>query len=296
MQERANSVAMIGLGLVGEAIVHRLQRAGYTVLGWDTAPDRRDAPGMRGVTIAGSAHDAAVGAGFVLLALPDTAAVKTVLEEITAVLVTGTIVVDFGTSDPRAVTGWASLLRTRDVALVDAPLSGSSEQIRKGEAVAMVGGEDSAWQASALLVQAIAPNAFHMGGSGSGSRAKLATNLLLGLNRAALAEAMVFAEALGIDPGAFLSLVRQTPAYSRAVDAKGEKMRTRDYKAQSRIRQHRKDLRLMLEAARAAPCALPFTETHARVLDAAIAAGDGELDNAAIIETIRRWPPAPALP
>ncbi len=296
MTRTSPQLALIGLGLVGESVAVRLVAAGYAVAGWDRAEDRRRLMGARGIAVAASAAAAVRSAPFVLLALPDTPALDAVLHEILPALKRGVVVIDLGTDDPAVVSDHAAMLARRGIALVDAPLSGSSEQIRAGAAVAVVGGDKTAWDAAARIVAAIAPQAFHLGPSGSGSRAKLATNLLLGLNRAALAESLVFAQALGLDPARFLDVVRASPAYSRAVDAKGAKMLASDYSPQSRIRQHRKDLALMLEAATAAHCALPLTRTHAALLDAAIETGDGDLDNAAIIETIRRWPVTPAAP
>ncbi|MFY9512967.1 MAG: NAD-binding protein, partial [Rubrivivax sp.] len=119
--------------------------------------------------------------------------------------------------------------------------------------------------------------------------AKLATNLVLGLNRAVLAEGMVFAERLGIAPAAFLNLVLATPARSDAAVAKGALMVDGDFgHPQSRIHQHLKDVLLMLDQARATGQQLPLSQTHAALLQAAVAAGDGELDNAAILRQIRR--------
>lgn len=293
MQRASAPVALVGLGLVGEAIAGRLAEAGYALAGWDVAPARREALRQVGVDIAASAGDAVRDARFVLLALPDTPALTAVLHDVTGVLAADSIVLDFGTDDPAVVEVHAVALAGSGVALLDVPLSGSSTEIRAGRGVIMGGGTREAWDRALPLLATIAGKCFHLGGPGSGSRAKLATNLMLGLNRAVLAETLVFAEALGLDLTAFVDLVRATPAYSRAIDAKAARMLAHDYVPESRIRQHRKDLALMQRAASAAGHALPLTATHARLLDAAIAAGDGELDNAAIIETIRRWQDAP---
>jgi 3-hydroxyisobutyrate dehydrogenase-like beta-hydroxyacid dehydrogenase len=210
------------------------------------------------------------------------------------VLRPGTRIVDCGTVDPDQTVALAVRLAARGVRLLDAPLSGSSAQIRDGTAVMMAGGDRDDWEALEPVLAAIAPTRFLLGPPGSGARARLATNLLLGLNRAALAEAMVFAQGLGLDLPTFLDLVRATPAYSRAVDAKGQRMIDGDFApVQSRIRQHRKDLGVMAEAAARAGRTLPLTSTHAALLDTAIADGAGDLDIAAIIDTIRNWP-APA--
>jgi 3-hydroxyisobutyrate dehydrogenase-like beta-hydroxyacid dehydrogenase len=121
-----------------------------------------------------------------------------------------------------------------------------------------------------------------------GAKAKLVTNLVLGLNRAALAEGMVLAESMGIAPEQFLHLVLHTPARSDAALTKGPLMVAEDFAPRSRIRQHLKDVQLMLADAKRTGQELPLSQVHAQLMQAAIDAGDGELDNAAIIRQIRR--------
>ena len=116
---------------------------------------------------------------------------------------------------------------------------------------------------------------------------KLVTNLVLGLNRVALAEGLVFAENIGVSPAAALQVMIGSPAYSKAMDVKGRKMVERDFKAQARLSQHLKDVRLMLQAAAKAGLKLPLSETHCELMQQAEKAGLGDLDNCAIIEIIR---------
>ena len=136
--------------------------------------------------------------------------------------------------------------------------------------------------------------AFHVGLCGSAARMKLISNLVLGLNRAVLAEGLAFAEALGVSPAAALEVMAGSNAYSRAMDVKGRKMVERDFSVQARLSQHLKDVRLMLDAAAAAGLSLPLTETHRRLMEQAEAAGYGEQDNSAIIEVLRKARLAPA--
>ncbi len=290
-----NEVGLIGVGLVGSALAERLAGAGFTVTAYDVNPAFKEALADLPVRIAASACEVASAASIVILALPDTDATEQVIADIAPVLKSRAILIDVSTDDPERIAVVAKKLADAGVHLVDAPLSGSSAQIRAGDAVAIAGGERGAFDDASPILNAIARHAFHLGPSGSGHRAKLATNLLLGLNRAALAEGIVFAEALGLDPTSFLAMARVTPAYSRAIDAKGEKMIARDYAPpESRVRQHRKDVALMLAAAERLGCALPLSEAHAALLDSVIAAGDGDLDSAAIIEELRRRRTGPA--
>ena len=104
--------------------------------------------------------------------------------------------------------------------------------------------------------------AIYVGPCGSGARMKLVSNLVLGLNRAALAEGLVFAQALGVDGEAALQVLINSMAYSRTMDTKGQKMIQGDFRTQARLSQHLKDVRLILEAAAEAGQSLPLTEVH----------------------------------
>ena len=119
------------------------------------------------------------------------------------------------------------------------------------------------------------------------------SNLVLGLNRAALAEGLAFAEALAVPSAAALEVLAGSMAYSRAMDTKGRKMVERDFTVQARLAQHSKDVRLILGAAAKAGVKLPLSETHFRLLERAEAAGLGDHDNSAIIEVLRKGLPKP---
>ncbi len=112
---------------------------------------------------------------------------------------------------------------------------------------------------------------------------KLVSNLVLGLNRAALAEGLVFAQSLGLDAEAALQVLTNSMAYSRIMDTKGRKMIEGDFRTQARLTQHLKDICLILKAAAEVGQPLPLTESHRRLLEAAEAAGFGDADNSAII-------------
>jgi 3-hydroxyisobutyrate dehydrogenase-like beta-hydroxyacid dehydrogenase len=197
-------------------------------------------------------------------------------------------VIDCSTGDPALLEPLAGRLAAQGVDFIEAPLSGSSQQIADGAATLLLGGDTAAIHRCADLLATLANQRIHVGPAGMGAKAKLATNLVLGLNRAALAEGMAFAEGLGIAPARFLELVLASPARSAAAELKGPLMVREDFAPQSRIRQHLKDVELMLESARAAGLALPLSRAHAQLMRDAVAAGDGDLDNAAILRQLRR--------
>lgn len=282
-----DAVGLVGLGLVGRALAHRLSSAGCTAIGFDRNPTACAEFAQVGGRVADSLAELGTHCEHVVLAVFDTAGV---LEVVEGLLGSASLraVIDCSTGDPDTLQALAARLADRGIDFIEAPLSGSSQQIQQGTATMLLGAEPAALQRHGALLEALSPQRIVVGGPGMGARAKLATNLVLGLNRAALAEGLVFAERIGIAPDAFLKLVLATPARSDAALAKGERMVRGDFEPQSRIHQHLKDVNLMLHQAGAAGQRLPLSEAHAALLRAAVAAGDGELDNAAIVRQIRR--------
>ncbi len=284
-------IGIVGLGLVGQAVAGRLRAAGQSTLGFDLRPEACEAFTASGGIAARSIRDVGAGAGVVLLAVFETRDVIDVLEGADGLLGPDHqvhTVIDCSTGDPDLLQVLAGRMRARGVELIEAPLSGSSQQIAAGEATLLLGGEADAIASCDALLAAIAQSRIVVGAAGMGARAKLATNLVLGLNRAALAEGMVFAETLGIGPERFLQLVLATPASSAAAEAKGPLMVRAEFTPQSRIRQHFKDVCLMLACANEAGLTLPLSAAHAQLMREAIAHGDGDLDNAAIVLQLRR--------
>ncbi len=146
------------------------------------------------------------------------------------------------------------------------PVSGTSEQVRQGDGVGLIGGDARIAAAAAPVLDALFPRRFHIGKIGDGGRAKLAINLILGLNRLALAEGLVFAARLGLDPAALLDVARVSAAASQVMDTKGPKMVAGNFAPEGRVRQTLKDTQLMLDQARKAGQQLPLLEIHADVL------------------------------
>ncbi|MEJ8836014.1 NAD(P)-dependent oxidoreductase [Ramlibacter sp. AN1133] len=289
------SIGIVGLGLVGRALAARLRSHGWHPVGYDIRAEATAAFAQEGGRIAGSLAELGSAVPCVLLAVFDTRGVLEVLEGDQGLLSPAhavRTVIDCSTGDPELLEPLAARLQAQGIDFVEAPLSGSSQQIEAGEATALVGGSAAAVCACEPLLRAISARHIHVGAAGMGAKAKLATNLVLGLNRAVLAEGFAFAEALGIPAERFLELVLATPARSDAAAVKGPLMVAEDFAPRSRIRQHLKDVDLMLQGAAHARLALPFSEQHARLLREAVAAGEGDLDNAAIVRRLRRRPAA----
>ncbi len=279
------NVGMIGLGLMGTALTERLLQAGYTV--WVHNRTREKAQPLVALGAHWSDNPLAV-CDRVLISLYTTDTVEEMLERLGDGLRANQILIDTTTGEPEQTARLGARLATRGVQYLDAPISGSSEQTRRGEATAIVGGPREAFDACNDLFRCCVAKTLYAGPCGSGAKMKLVSNLVLGLNRAALAEGLVFAQALALDTEAALGVLIGTMAYSRIMDTKGRKMIEGDFRTQARLSQHLKDIRLILTAAAEAGQALPLTETHRQLLEAAEAAGFGDADNSAVIRAFAR--------
>ena len=286
-----DKIGLVGLGLVGTAIAERLLAGDFEVVGFDIDSTRCKHFKQLGGKAASSSTEVAQAAKRVVLSLPDTDIVRQVIEGPAGILEAKTppkYIIDTTTGDPDETAALAQRLVERGVHFLDSTISGSSRQVRDKEAVFMVGGEKAAFETCIDIFQTLTEKVFYLGPSGNGSKAKLASNLILGLNRVALAEGLVFAGKLALKPETFLELLKATPAYSAVMDTKGKKMLNDDFTVESRIRQHHKDVSLILKYAEMAGQKLPLSSVHLDVLEKAIEAGDGDLDNAAIIREIKR--------
>jgi 3-hydroxyisobutyrate dehydrogenase-like beta-hydroxyacid dehydrogenase len=275
------SIGLIGLGLMGTAITERLLERGYHVLIWNRTRAKANPLIERG---AEWSDNPLAACDRVIISLYTSDVVESVLEQMRDGLHAGQIVLDTTTGEPAQSAALGARLAARGVQYLDAPISGSSEQTRRGEAMVMVGGERSAFEACSDLWPVLGQKVFYVGPCGSAAKMKLVSNLVLGLNRAALAEGLVFAKAIGVEPAAALEVLRGSMAYSRVMDVKGRKMIEDDFTVQARLSQHLKDVRLIL----ASGVSLPLSETHRQLLEQAEAMGLGDLDNSAIIKAIEK--------
>jgi len=286
------TVGLIGLGLIGTALARRLLGAGYAVVGFDVDAARCAQLAELGGRAAGSVTALARECRRIVIAVFNTDQLEEVVEGESGILAASASSPRFAltvtTSDPERVTALVARAAPRGLRLLEAPLSGTSEQVARGDGVGLIGGERAAFDEAADILDAICPRRYFVGAAGNGAKTKLAVNLILGINRAALAEGLVFAERMGLDPRAFLEVARGSAAYSQIMDVKGEKLLNRDFTAHGKITQSLKDVHLMLEYARHVQQVLPLTAVSARLLDGCVDHGEGDWDNCAVIEEIRR--------
>jgi len=279
-------VGLVGAGLLGSALATRLLAAGYGMVGYDINTDCRRRLAGLGARSAESLEEVIKCSNRVIVCLPDSGVTAQVLPALEK-LPPGALVIDTTTGTPDEMEDFARRLAACGTGYLDATVGGSSTQAARGEAILMVGATDTHFEQALDLLRAITPRVFHVGLPGQGARFKLVVNLVLGLNRLALAEGLAFAEACGLDPALTLEILKAGPAYSRAMDVKGRRMIERDYQPEARLRQHHKDVRLILAEAERRAIRLPATALHERLLEQAEAMGWAEADNSAIREIYR---------
>ena len=280
------SVGVVGFGLMGEVYAGRLIAAGFSVVAFDVDPAKAERMTKIGVRQA-SLPDIARDCDPIVLAVFSTDQVEDVVERALLPAAAGKIVICTSTCDPDRIAALGARIAGQ-LRFLEVPVSGASEQVRQGDGLGLIGGDAGVAETAAPVLDALFPRRFHIGKFGDGGRAKLAINLILGLNRLALAEGLVFATRLGLDPAAFLKVARASAAESQVMGTKGPKMVSGDFKPEGRVRQTLKDVHLMLDQAKTLGQKLPLLEINAEVLQACVDHGESELDNSVVIEEIRR--------
>lgn len=282
--DNTKSIAVVGLGLMGTAIASRLLTHGWRVFVWNRTKEKSIELINQGAIWT---EQPFACAPLTLLSLFNSAAVWDVLKQAQGYHWTTHRIVDTTTGSPEEVQPLAEFCSQRGVAYLDAPISGSSRQTFEGQATVIVGGNSDDFAACQDLWEDLTDRVFHAGEIGSASKLKLVSNLILGLNRLALAEGLAYAESLGLPMLRTLEILKDTAAYSTVMDTKGIKMLERDFSVQARLHQHLKDVQIILASATSHGQSLPMSTLHEELLRQAVSLGYGDLDNSAIIEVLR---------
>jgi len=284
------NIGFIGLGLMGSAMTKNLMAEGFAVRGYDINPDRLREFAARGGGPADSTADAARGADVVMTSLMTAEIVTEVLKGPRGALEAmrpGTILIDTSTIHPNVSAALAADLRARGFTMLDATMSGTSTQAQRRDLVVLVGGDGAAFDACMPIFKAVGRSIYHLGPNGAGARTKLVVNLVLGLNRLALAEGLTLGLKQGLDGAKLLEVLKDSAAYSKAMDLKGERMLQGRFDPEGKLSQHLKDVGLMLEVGHALGAPLLMTALHRQVLLAGVAEGRGDQDNSCVIAVLR---------
>lgn len=280
-------IGFVGLGLMGNGMARNLLSDGFPLIGFDIDQSKTDAI----IEAGGEGPDApdrlAAQVDIIILSLPNSHVVDEVVKNSLKLFETGRkglILIDTTTADPVMSEVLATELREKGIEMLDATISGTSKMCVEKDITFMVGGEEDIFHACEPILSAMAQRMFYVGKNGSGALMKLIVNLVLGLNRMVLAEGLSLGKKAGMDQRRLLEVLKQSAAYSKAMDMKGTKMIEKDFlPPEGKLAFHLKDVRLMLDLGKSVNFPLLLSSLHAQALASEVAKGRGEWDNSDII-------------
>jgi 2-hydroxy-3-oxopropionate reductase len=281
-------IGFIGLGIMGAPMAGHLLAAGHTLF----VRTRSQVPAaLSGATVCATAADVARAADIVFLMLPDTPDVDAVLFGDTGVaqgLSAGKVVVDMSSISPMETQRFAKRINALGCEYLDAPVSGGEVGAKAASLTIMVGGSEATFEQVKPLLELMGKNITLVGGNGDGQTTKVANQIIVALNIAAVSEALVFASKAGADPAKVRQALMGGFAASRILEVHGERMIKRTFNPGFRIKLHQKDLNLALQGARELGVALPQTANAAQMMQACAAHGLADMDHSALVQAFER--------
>ena len=288
-------IGYVGVGLMGTPMVKRLVELGYPVRAYDILPRQRDAARSAGASVAESPAGAARDADFVLLNLPTTDAVEDAAfgqDGVAGVLHPPQLVIDFSTVKVERGRAFAARLRdSTGCGWIDAPVSGGPPASASGTLTVMMGGDAADVERIGPLIADLSARCTHMGPSGSGLVAKMINQLIVGCTHAVMAEALVMAEAAGIDAARIPACLAGGHADGTLLQRLYPRMVARDFAPQGYARQLLKDLEMVNEFAGSMKAPAPMTGEALSLYRMLVHLGHSELDTAAIFKLYERTTP-----
>jgi 2-hydroxy-3-oxopropionate reductase len=279
------TLGFIGLGIMGAPMAGHLIAAGHTVY----LNTRSTVPAAlldAGGKACASAQEVAQKADIIFLMLPDTPDVEAVLfgaHGVAAGLSAGKTVVDMSSISPMETKAFAAKINALGCQYMDAPVSGGEVGAKAASLTIMVGAEDATFNAVMPLLQLMGKNITLVGGNGDGQTCKVANQIIVALNIAAVGEALLFASKAGADPAKVRQALMGGFAASRILEVHGERMVKRTFNPGFRIGLHQKDLNLALQGAKSLGVALPQTAGAAQLMQVCAANGMANLDHSALV-------------
>ncbi|MCC7154747.1 MAG: 2-hydroxy-3-oxopropionate reductase [Bryobacterales bacterium] len=282
-------VGFVGLGIMGKPMCRNLIKAGHHLSVYDIVPEAVEEMARAGATAAAGAQAAAAASEITITMLPDGPDVEAAVLGPGGVLAgatPGAVIVDMSSISPLAAQKVGAACQKAGVQFLDAPVSGGEPKAVDGTLAIMVGGEKSAFDRVLPLFQSMGSSAILTGAVGAGNVTKLANQIMVACNIAAMGEALVLATKAGLDPEVVFNAVKGGLAGSAVLNAKAPMVISGNFKPGFRIRLHQKDLRNALLAAESLKVALPFTSLVQQMLVSLMNHGHGDLDHSAIVTLI----------
>ena len=283
-----SNIGFVGLGIMGAPMAGHLRAAGHGLFVSTRSKVPQDLLDAGAVACANGA-EVARRADIVFTMVPDTPDVEKVLfgeGGLVAGLSAGKIVVDMSSISPMATKDFAARINTLGCDYLDAPVSGGEVGAKAATLTIMVGGTEATFNKVLPLLQLMGKNITHVGGNGDGQTTKVANQIIVALNIAAVSEALVFASKAGADPAKVRQALMGGFAASRILEVHGERMIKRTFNPGFRIKLHQKDLNLALQGARELGVSLPLTAGAAQLMQVCAAHGMAELDHSALVKAL----------
>jgi 2-hydroxy-3-oxopropionate reductase len=281
-------IGFIGLGIMGAPMAGHLRAAGHELF-VNTRGKVPAALSEAGAIACASAKEVAERADIVFTMVPDTPDVEKVLfgeQGVAAGLCKGKTVVDMSSISPIETKAFAKRINELGCDYLDAPVSGGEVGAKAASLTIMIGGPEAAFERVLPLFQLMGKNITRVGGNGDGQTTKVANQIIVALNIAAVGEALVFASKAGADPAKVRQALMGGFAASRILEVHGERMIKRTFNPGFRIGLHQKDLNLALQGAKALGVSLPGTANAAQLMQACAAHGMQELDHSALVRAL----------
>jgi 2-hydroxy-3-oxopropionate reductase len=282
-------VAFVGLGIMGKPMSKNLLKAGHDLCVYDIVAEPVAELKALGARAAGSAKEAAAESEVTITMLPDGPDVERAVLGENGVLEgarAGSVIVDMSSISPLSAQKVGAACAARGVEFLDAPVSGGEPKAIDATLAIMVGGKRATFDRVLPLFQAMGSSATLTGPVGAGNVTKLANQIMVACNIAAMGEALVLATKAGLDPEVVFNAVKGGLAGSTVLNAKAPMVIARNFKPGFRIRLHQKDLRNALLAAESMKVSLPLTSIVQQMLMALMNSGRGDLDHSAIVTMI----------
>lgn len=283
---RMKKIGFIGLGIMGRPMCRNLLKAGYAVTVFSRTASNVAAATAHGAVYAPSPADVAKASDLVITMVPDSPEVRAVALGDGGILEgarEGLYVVDMSSIAPLASREIGAALAEKGVRFLDAPVSGGEPKAIDGTLTVMVGGDAADFEAVRPVLGAMAASVTRVGEVGAGNVAKLANQVVVALNIAAMSEALVLAAKAGVEPDLVYQAIRGGLAGSTVLDAKAPLVMDRKFDPGFRIKLHVKDLANVLRTANELHVPLPLTASVMEVMQAMLADGCGEDDHGSII-------------
>lgn len=276
----------IGLGIMGKPMSKNLLKAGYRLVVFDINAAPMKELEAAGAETAGSPKEVAEKCDVVVTMLPNSPHVRAVLLGPRGVIEgagPGKAVIDMSSIAPLASREVASLLGEKGVEMLDAPVSGGEPKAIDGTLSVMVGGKKEVFERLYPVMKAMAASVVRVGDTGAGNVAKLANQIVVALNIAAMSEALVFASKAGVQPDLVYQAIRGGLAGSTVLDAKAPLVMDRKFSPGFRIHLHIKDLGNVLETSREIGVPLPLTASVMEMMQALKVDGLGDADHCSLV-------------